>query len=86
MKTRIVQIGNSRGIRIPKPLLEQTGLCDEVDITAEANGLVIRPIRKKKKPRQGWAEAFKEMHRQGHDALLGGDHSLSDWDLGEWEW
>ena len=58
MITRIVSIGNSRGIRIPKPLLEQTGLSDEVEISAEDDALVIRPI---KKPRAGWATAFQQM-------------------------
>ncbi len=84
MKTRIVPIGNSQGIRIPKPLLEQTGLSGEVEISAEGNALVIRPT---KKPRAGWAAAFQKMAQRGDDALL--DEiapSLSDWDEDEWEW
>jgi antitoxin MazE len=84
MKTRIVRIGNSQGIRIPKPLLEQTGLCGEVEISAADDSLVIRPARK---PRADWAAAFQEMARRGDDALL--DEvapSLSRWDEGEWEW
>lgn len=44
MKTRIVRIGNSRGIRIPKPLLEAAGLVGEVDVTAKRGTLIIRPI------------------------------------------
>jgi antitoxin MazE len=60
MKTRIVPIGNSHGIRIPKPLLEQTGLCGEVEICAEQDALVIRPV---KKPRATWAAAFQQMAR-----------------------
>ena len=84
MKTRIVAIGNSRGVRIPKPLLEQTGLSGEVEISAEDNALVIRPA---KRPRAGWAAAFQEMARRGDDALLdGAAPSLSAWDEGEWEW
>jgi antitoxin component of MazEF toxin-antitoxin module len=43
MKTRIVRIGKSQGVRIPKALLEQAGLSGEVEITAEGNALVIRP-------------------------------------------
>ena len=46
MKTRIVPIGNSQGIRIPKLLLEQTGLSGEVEISAEDDALVIRPVRR----------------------------------------
>jgi antitoxin MazE len=84
MKTRIVRIGNSRGIRIPKPLLEQTGLRGEVEITARDNSLVIRPASK---PRAGWAEAFQEMARRGDDALLDeASPTLSSWDEDEWEW
>ncbi len=66
MKTRIVAIGNSQGIRIPKPLLQQTGLSGEVDISAEDGTLVIRPARK---PRAHWAAAFQDMARHGDDAL-----------------
>ncbi len=84
MKTRIVRIGNSRGVRIPKPLLEQTGLRGEVEITAEDGSLVIRAARK---PREGWEAAFAEMARRGDDALLDDvPPSLSSWDEDEWEW
>jgi antitoxin MazE len=84
MKTRIVSIGNSQGIRIPKPLLEQTGLSGEVEISAEDQTLVIRPARR---PRAGWAESFREMARRGDDALLDDTPaSLSAWDEDEWEW
>jgi antitoxin MazE len=84
MKTRIVAVGNSQGIRIPKALLEQTGLSGEVEISAEDGTLVIRPV---KKPRDGWATAFQEMARRGDDALLDeGAPGLSEWDEGEWEW
>ena len=67
MKARIIRIGNSRGIRVPKPLLEQAGLSGEVDICAEKGSLIIRPARA---PRAGWAAAFEEMTRRGEDALL----------------
>ena len=84
MKTRIVRIGNSQGVRIPKPLLEQTGLRGEVEIVADNGSLVIRPARK---PREGWDEAFREMARRGDDALLDDvPPSLSSWDQDEWEW
>ena len=84
MKARIVAIGNSQGIRIPKPLLEQTGLAGEVEISAAGGTLVIRPV---KRPRAGWAAAFQEMARRGDDALLDdAAPSLSAWDEGEWEW
>jgi antitoxin MazE len=83
MKTRIVRIGNSKGIRIPKPLLEQTGLRGEVEISARNGGLVIKPAGK---PRVGWADAFAEMARQGDDALLNANAPPTRWDQDEWEW
>jgi antitoxin MazE len=83
MKTHIVRIGNSQGIRIPKPLLEQSGLQGEVDITAEDDSLVIRPARK---PRDGWAAAFREMAKRGDDAPIDAAAPTSTWDEDEWEW
>lgn len=84
MKAKIVRIGNSRGIRIPKPLLEQTGLRGDVEIHIENDALVIRPVRQ---PRQGWSAAFQEMARRGDDALLDADApSLTSWEEDEWEW
>ena len=69
MKTRIIRIGNSQGVRIPKPFLEQTGLENEVEIKVEKNHIVIGPVED---PRQGWEEAFQEMAKQGDDLLLDG--------------
>ncbi len=56
MKTELVRIGNSRGIRIPKPLIEQCGLGNNVELRVENDSLVISPERR---PRQGWEEAFR---------------------------
>jgi antitoxin MazE len=84
MKTHIVRIGNSQGIRIPKPLLVQTGLQGEVEITADDGSLVIRPV---KRPREGWAAAFQQMSRRGDDALVDAvAPTQSPWDEDEWEW
>ena len=84
MKTHIVRIGNSQGIRIPKPLLEETGLHGEVEITAEAGSLVIRPC---KQPREHWAAAFQRMPGRRDDALIDAEApTLSSWDEEEWEW
>ena len=84
MKTRIVPIGNSHGVRIPKALLDETGLTGEVEICAEEQSLVIRSVRK---PRDGWAAAFQQMAERGDDALLdNAAPSLSQWDEDEWEW
>jgi antitoxin MazE len=84
MKTRIIRIGNSQGIRIPKPLLEQSGLGEEVELEVQPNQIVIRSASR---PRRGWAEAFQAMAARGDDALLDPDApSGSDWDEEEWEW
>lgn len=84
MITRIVRIGNSQGIRIPKALLEQSGLAGEVEITVADGALVIKRARM---PREGWAEAFKEMAARGDDALLDGDSvGTTQWDEDGWEW
>lgn len=83
MRTRIVRIGNSQGVRIPKPLIEQTGLKVEVEIEVEGNHLVIRPLAG---PRAGWAEAFQEMAREGDDEMLDPELGTSRWDQEEWLW
>ena len=82
VKTQIIQIGNSRGIRIPKLLLEQAGLGPEVEIAVQDDELVIRPAAR---PRQGWEEHFRVMAGAGDDGLL--DEPVpTQWDAGEWEW
>jgi antitoxin MazE len=84
MKTRIIRIGNAQGVRIPRPLLEQTGLSGEVEISVQNGSLVIKPSAK---PRAGWAAAFREMAKRGDDALLDDvSPTLSRWDEDEWEW
>lgn len=82
MKTRIIRIGNSKGVRIPKTMIEQAKLQDEVEIAVKDDSLIIRPAAK---PRAGWAEAFEEMARRGDDALLDPE-VVNEFDETEWEW
>ena len=82
MRARIVKIGNSRGVRIPKPMLEQSGIEDEVTLEVEDGQIVIRAIRH---PREGWDAAFAEMARRGDDKLLDDAPSTSTRDEEEWE-
>lgn len=82
MKARIVRIGNSRGIRIPKPLIEQTGLKDDVEIIVQGNALVISPVGR---PRAGWSEAFRAMAAHGDDQPLDVAEPTR-WDEDEWQW
>ena len=82
MKASLVQIGNSRGVRIPKAFLEQAGLRDEIDIEVHGSQVVIRPVSH---PRTGWDESFAAMAVRGDDALLD-PIGPSKWDESEWVW
>jgi antitoxin MazE len=80
---KIISIGNSRGIRIPKKALEESGLTDEVELETGQNELIIRP---KKAVREGWEDAYAQMARLGEDRLLLGEQPANDWDKNEWQW
>jgi antitoxin MazE len=84
MKAKIIKIGNSRGIRIPKRFLEQARIDDEVELEARDNQIVIRPVTY---PRQGWEEAFRAMAKSGGDRLPSNDLiGQAGGDQKEWEW
>ncbi|MCI0376639.1 MAG: AbrB/MazE/SpoVT family DNA-binding domain-containing protein [Gemmataceae bacterium] len=83
MKTRIIQIGNSKGIRLPKAVLEIVGFDKEIEVQVRKRSIVLKNPRH---PRAGWAKALREMAERGDDALLDADASLSSWDEEEWEW
>jgi antitoxin MazE len=84
MRARVVKIGNSQGIRIPKTILEQTGIMNDVELDVEKDRIVIRPISN---PRQGWENAFKAMSDNRDDILMRGDENISHfWDDEEWRW
>ncbi len=80
MKSRLIRIGNSRGVRIPKALLEQTRMTADVQIEAEAGRIVIRPARS---PREGWDESFRRMAARGDDRLLD-ETGTTEFDDEEW--
>lgn len=82
MKAKIVSIGNSKGIRIPKMLLKQFNIHDQVELETEEEGIVIKPA--KSKPREGWDNAFKLMHEKLEDALL--IDEKTNFDTEGWEW
>ena len=87
MIARLIKIGNSQGLRIPKLILEQTGMTDDVEIEAEKDQIIIRPVRN---VREGWDEAFRLMAESGDDgddAPLTDDDKIShSWDEEEWQW
>ena len=76
MKTTIRRMGNSQGVLIPKPILVQLGLEDEVDMEVENDALVIR--RPQKVVREGWAAASKGLAEAGDDALVMGEFGNAD--------
>ena len=81
MKARLVQIGNSRGIRLPKAVIEQVGLDDEVELRVEEQRLVIIPVTR---ARAGWAEAIEAM---GADSASQLDPATpTRFDETEWRW
>lgn len=84
MRASIIKIGNSQGLRIPKPILEQTGIKDDVEIELEKNQIIIRPVRN---ARDGWEKAFKKMAKSGDDKLVIDDREITNaWDEEEWQW
>lgn len=82
MKTRLVRIGNSRGVRLPKAIIAQAGLTEEVELDVREGNVIIAST---KSARSGWADAAKEMRERDEDYLL--DPPVSTlFDEKEWEW
>ena len=82
MRAAIIRIGNSRGLRIPKALIEECGIRDTVDPRVEDGRLIVEPLRDL---RDGWAEAARAMTERGDDRLLDPE-TLTTFDEKEWEW
>lgn len=83
MKTTLIPIGNSRGIRIPKPVIEQCGLTEQIEMLVQDRTLVIRAPRR---PRIGWNESFAKMALLGDDKLLDPQPLSMQWDDEDWQW
>ena len=83
LHTKIIKIGNSQGIRIPKALLEQMKARGQVSLRVEDGELIVGPVEN---PRQGWEKAFARMAAAGEDRLLIPDNIEMNWDEEEWEW
>lgn len=67
MKIHIRKMGNSKGIIIPKPVLQQTGLCNEIELSVEGESIILS--RPRKKPRHDWAAASQRIADAGDDQL-----------------
>ncbi|GAB5466958.1 MAG: AbrB/MazE/SpoVT family DNA-binding domain-containing protein [Candidatus Kapaibacteriales bacterium] len=80
MEVSLINIGNSRGIRLSKSIIDQYKLKDKIELVLEKNRIIIKPVSS---PRKGWDKAFKEMHESGDDKLLlpdvFEDEELEDW-------
>jgi antitoxin MazE len=83
MKADIIRIGNSRGVRLPKLIIEQCGFSEEVDLELQNDGLLIKASSG---PRSNWNEAFAKMREQDEDALLDSMETATAWEEDEWEW
>ena len=80
MVVSVIPIGNSKGIRLTKTLLEQYNITDTVELILEKGYIILKP---KQEPRKGWDKAFEEMHKNGEDKLLV-DDVFEDENFDEW--
>jgi antitoxin MazE len=81
-KTRIIRIGNSRGIRVPTRLLDQAALPDEVELRSEPGRIVVSAASR---PRTGWTGKVRTMRTRGDDALPD-DSTSTRFDRADWRW
>ena len=82
MKTHLIRVGNSRGVRLPKPLIEEAGLTDAVELRVRDGAIVIARVAR---ARSGWAEAAQRMRERGEDGLLN-PSTPTHFDEREWKW
>jgi antitoxin MazE len=83
IKTRLVKIGNSQGVRIPKLVLDQLNLSSDIELEVQDDHLIVRPSTH---PRADWAEQFRQMAERSDDQLLDADAPLTEWEATEWQW
>ena len=82
MKARLIRIGNSRGVRLPKPLIEEAGLRDEVEVRVRGGAVIISSSTA---VRKGWAEAARKLRKRGDDRLV--DPPVgTKFDESDWHW
>lgn len=85
MITKVIKIGNSRGIRIPKSIIDQSGINNTVELEVKDDRIIIKPLSE---IRKNWGVAFQKMGEDKDDNLLDKDKLLqqSSWDDEEWTW
>jgi antitoxin MazE len=86
MKAKLIPVGNSKGIRLPKAILEAVRLRDAVTLRVEEGKLIITPAKRRPQPRQGWAEAIRaEIARSGAAEVdPDWDRLTNTWDAEDW--
>jgi len=82
MKARLVRIGNSRGVRLPKPLIEEAGLTEDVELHVQEGQIVISRVSH---VRESWAQGAKKLAARGEDRLLN-EPTATRFDAEEWNW
>ena len=82
MKIPVIPIGNSKGIRIPKAILEQCNITGDVSLEVKDDSIIIKPVQDK--PRKSWGEYFKKMKDEKDDKLVVNDRI--DLEMEDWEW
>jgi antitoxin MazE len=80
MELSVINIGNSKGIRLSKTILEKYSISDKIELILEKGYIILKA---KPEPRKGWEKAFKKMHENGDDQLLMGD-VFEDENFEEW--
>ena len=83
MRAEIIRIGNSKGLRIPKAVLEQCGMKTAVDLRVEDRSLIVTPYEE---VRAGWEKSFQLMAKNKDDTLLDDGVLSHSWDEDEWQW
>ena len=83
MKIKLISIGNSKGIRIPRSVIEQCGFSYQIEMCV-GNGVV--ELTRTRETREDWEAGFEAMAKTGDDTLLFPDDMAHDWDEAEWAW
>ncbi|MBO6536913.1 MAG: AbrB/MazE/SpoVT family DNA-binding domain-containing protein [Balneolaceae bacterium] len=80
MKTKLIKVGNSKGVRIPKPMIEEAGLSDEIELILDKNRIILQSMQSS---RAGWSKAFLEAEEIHEEPTT---YFANDWDEEEWTW
>ncbi|MFM7017366.1 AbrB/MazE/SpoVT family DNA-binding domain-containing protein [Flavobacterium sp.] len=80
METAIIKIGNSKGLRLSKTILEKYNIKDKVEIILEMGQIILKPIES---PRKNWESSFEKMNKEGDDKMLMND-VFNDENFEEW--